>query len=134
MMMDRVQLVWDRDCAATAQAESDSGLEVGPDRRWTAERLLMAAAESAVMTSFLALADEQAIEVLGYVSSACTELGPGPDRAMRIIVRPCVVVARDADVVRARRLFDRALEKSSVTSALAAVPRIDAEVIVLGSA
>jgi hypothetical protein len=130
MTMDRVQLVWDRGCAATAQTETDGGLEIGPDGKWTADRLLMAAAESAVMTSFLALAEEQALEVLGYVSSARVE--QGPRLAYRIIVRPCIVVARDTDIDRAKGLFAHAFERSAVATALAAILRIDAEVIVLG--
>ena len=94
----------------------------------------MAAAESAVMTSFLALAERECLEVLGYVSSARVERGAGPDRAFRVIVRPCIVVACDDDVVRARSLFASALTQSALATALAAFVRVDADMVVLGSA
>jgi hypothetical protein len=68
--------------------------------------------------------------VLGYVSSARVE--QGPRLAYRIIVRPCIVVARDTDIDRAKGLFAHAFERSAVATALAAILRIDAEVIVLG--
>jgi hypothetical protein len=113
----------------------DSGrrLEVGPNGDWTPERLLAAAAESAVMTSFLELAEEELFEVLGYVSSAGIEIETGMSRVVRIVVRPCIIVAPGAEVARGRKLLARALERSIVASVLTGVLRVDADVTVLGA-
>ena len=133
MATDHIQLIWDCGCAGTAQTPSGSCLDVGSSGKWTAEHLLMAAAESAVMTSFVAIANEEGLDVLGYVSSAGTESETGAPSAIRVVVRPCIVVAREADLARARELLRRALERSPVARALGSALRTDPEVVVVES-
>ena len=132
MTTDHIELIWDCGCAGTAQTASGSRLDVGENGKWTAERLLMAAAESAVMTGFVAMAEAQDLEVLGYVSSAGVESATGT-HALRVVVRPCVVVASPADVARAQALLARALERSPVARALENVLRLDPQVVAIES-
>ena len=131
MTTRHIQLIWDCGCAGTAQTSSGSCIHVGPAGRWTAEELLVAAEESAVMSSFVALAESEGLEVLGYVSSAAMADGEGSDIA--VAVRPCIVVAREADRARARDLLTRAVEGSPVCRALGGALRVDPDVVVIGS-
>ena len=131
---DHIQLVWDRECAGTAQAESGCSLSVGPGGEWTPEQLLVAAAESSLMTIFLRLADEQGLGVLGYVSSAGAAFDPDTPVRMSIVVRPCIVIGRQEEREPVERLLARAVEVSPVARALKDALRIDAEVIVVASA
>ena len=133
MTTDRIELIWDRGSTGTAQTASGRRLDVGGNDTWSAERLLMAAAESAVMTSFLGLAEEQGLDVLGYMSSAGTEVVAGSPPSLRIDVRPCVVVANPADVARAQALLPRVLDCSPVARALAGALRLDPQVVAIDS-
>ena len=132
MTTDHIELIWDCGGAGTAQTASGSRLDIGDNGQWTAEQLLMAAAESAVMTSFVVLAREDGLEVLGYMSSAGTEGGEGTP-ALRVVVRPCVAVASPADAARAQVLLGRALDGSPVARALAGLVRLDPQVVALES-
>ena len=133
MTTDHIELVWDCGCAGTAQTSSGSRLEVGRNGRWSAEQLLMAAAESALMTSFVALAEAEALDVLGYVSSAGTERGGTGSGSIRLALRPCIVVASETDRARAQDVLARSLDRSSVLRALTGAVRVDPQVVVVES-
>lgn len=131
MATEHIELIWDCGCAGTAQTASGRRLDVGENGKWTAEQLLMAAAESAVMASFVELARAQDLDVLGYVSSAGVENASGDPAALQVVVRPCIVVASAADAVRANALLAGALEGSPVARALAGALRLDPQVVAL---
>lgn len=133
MTTDHIELIWDRDCACTAQTASGSRLDIGGEGQWTAEQLLMAAAESAIMTSFVALAEAHGLDVLGYVSSAAVETTAGPPASLRIVVRPCVAVADPGDVARAEALLERVREHSAVARSLEGTVHLDPQVVAIGS-
>ena len=128
---EHIQLVWDRARACTAQARSGVTITIGSNDGWTPEQLLVAAAESSLMTVFLRLADDANLRVLGYVSSAGAMLDPDTAFPPSIVVRPCIVVGREEDTEAARRLITTALETSPAARALREVLRVDADVIVV---
>jgi organic hydroperoxide reductase OsmC/OhrA len=125
------QLVWDRGAACTAQAASGRTLTIGLDGDWSPEQLLVAAVESSLMTEFMRLASESGIDVLGYVSAADVEFEPGDEERPAVIVRPCVVVGRDADREPVHRLLLQAFEESPVVRALGDEVSSDGEVVVV---
>ena len=63
------EVVWDSDQSGTAITEDGASLGVGPDSEWPPEHLLALSAASCFMRTFLRLAAEHGLEVLGYVSS-----------------------------------------------------------------
>jgi hypothetical protein len=130
---DHIQLVWDRGCACTVQAESGCSISVGPAGEWTPERLLTAAVESSVMTNFLRLADGAGLEVLGYVSAGEATFEPGGAGRIRIVVRPCVSVRDQTDVEAARRFLEAARASSPIVRVLGDTTTLEAEVVALGS-
>lgn len=133
-MQERIihpQLVWDRGAACTAQAASGRTLTIGLDGDWSPEQLLVAAVESSLMTEFMRLAAESGVEVLGYVSAADVDLETDTGERPAVIVRPCVVVARDADREPVHRLLLQAFEDSPVVRALGDEVSTDGEVVVV---
>lgn len=83
----------------------------GPEDTWSPEHLFVAAASSCLMTTFFAVADIARLEVVSYSDDAEGRLVRGEDRLYsidRIVFRPSVVVAREADVPKAIRLLERA--------------------------
>ena len=125
------QLIWDRACAGTAQAESGCCLHTGPHSEWSAGNLLVAAVESDVMATFMRSAEESGLPVLGYVSAAEAVLDHDPDVRPSIVVRPCIVVGSEKDRSGAQRLVVNTKARSAIARALGESLRIQAEVVVV---
>jgi|SRR5436190_3408653 len=94
------------------------------------EQLLLAAASSCQLLSFLAHAARSRIEVTAYTDDA-EALMPEDDlpvRITRITLRPRITVAQGADVDRVYRIVDKAHADCYVANTLNAEMRIEAEV------
>jgi organic hydroperoxide reductase OsmC/OhrA len=74
------------------------------------EQLLLAAASSCQLLSFLAMAARSRIDVLSYDDEADAVMPADvrPARITRITLRPHIVVAAGADLAKARKLVGRA--------------------------
>ena len=127
----QTQLIWDCECAGTAQAQSGSCLKIGPQTDWSAERLLVAAAESDLMSVFMRLAREAGLEVLGYISAAESDLHAEAAGRPRVVVRPCIVVGREEDRARVGRLVAQTGDHSPIARALGDTLQFQAEVVVV---
>ena len=95
------------------------------------EQLLLAAASSCQLLSFLARAARSRIEVTHYTDEAeaiMPEDDP-PTRITQITLRPRITVGPDANVDRVYRLVDKAHEDCDVANTLNAEMRIEATVI-----
>ena len=93
-------------------------LSVGRESgQWLPEHLLLLAAESSLMESFLAAARDADIEVLGYVSSGHLEIPDEPDAAPRLTLKPCIVVASVEEAERAA-LLSTAVARTSMAGRL----------------
>jgi organic hydroperoxide reductase OsmC/OhrA len=95
------------------------------------EQLLVAAASSCQMLSFLAYAARARIDVVSYVDEA-EAIMPEDDKPIRIteiVLRPRIVVASDADEQRVRHFVERAHEAcfiaNSLRSEITIEPRIE---------
>ena len=91
------------------------------------EQLLLAAASSCQLLSFLAYAARSRIEVLAYSDEAealMPEDDP-PTRITQITLRPRITVGADAKVERVYRLVDKAHEACYVANTLNAEMRIE---------
>ncbi|HSC01701.1 MAG TPA: OsmC family protein [Solirubrobacteraceae bacterium] len=95
------------------------------------EQLLVAAASSCQMLSFLAYAARVRIDVVSYVDEAEAVM-PEDDKPLRIteiVLRPRIVIAGDADEQRVRHFVERAHEAcfiaNSLTSDITIEPRIE---------
>jgi hypothetical protein len=107
------ETVWDGGLSGTGVCDEGRELMVGREHgRWSPEQLLLLAAESSLMESFLAAARDADIEVLGYVSSGHLEMPDGPDAAPRLTLKPCIVVASVDEATRAALLSTTVAESS----------------------
>lgn len=102
----------------------------GDGERPNPEQLLLAAASSCQLLSFLALAARARIDVLAYEDAATAEMpeDQAPMRITRIVLRPRLLVAPGTDVERVHRLLERAHETCYVANTLNAEMEIDATV------
>jgi|SRR3954469_10624104 organic hydroperoxide reductase OsmC/OhrA len=94
------------------------------------EQLLLAAASSCQLLSFLACAARSRIDVIAYTDEA-EALMPEDDlpvRITQITLRPRITVAAGAKVDRVYRLVDKAHQECYVANTINAETRIEAEV------
>ena len=94
------------------------------------EQLLVAAASSCQMLSFLAYAARARIDVVSYVDEAEAVM-PEDDKPMRIteiVLRPRIVIAGDADEGRVRRFVERAHEACFIANSLKSEITIEPEI------
>jgi organic hydroperoxide reductase OsmC/OhrA len=97
------------------------------------EQLLLAAASSCQMLSFLAIAARSGIDVRSYADDAEAVMPEGdlPVRITRITLRPRIVVAAGTNLDRVQRIVEKGHEEcyvaNSVTSEIAIAPSIKIE-------
>jgi organic hydroperoxide reductase OsmC/OhrA len=112
------ETVWNAGLAGTGMSGEGRSLTVGHEGEWSPEHLLLLAAESCFMSTLLALARAEGIEVLGYVSNGQLQVPDDPQAPLSILLTPCVVVLTDTDAERIRGLARRAREESVVARTL----------------
>jgi organic hydroperoxide reductase OsmC/OhrA len=94
------------------------------------EQLLVAAASSCQMLSFLAYAARARIDVVSYVDEV-EALMPEDDKPMRIteiVLRPRIVVAGEADEERVRHFVERAHQACFIANSLRSEIRIEPQI------
>lgn len=91
------------------------------------EQLLLASASSCQLLSFLALAAQARINVLGYTDDAEAVMSEDqkPMRITRVTLRPRITVAAGADLDRVARLVARAHDGCFIANTLTAEVVID---------
>ncbi|MBI3403494.1 MAG: OsmC family protein [Acidobacteria bacterium] len=114
------ETVWNAGLAGTGMSGEGRSLTVGHEGEWSPEHLLLLAAESCFMSTLLALARAEGIDVLGYVSSGQLQIPDDRQGASRVLLTPCVVVLGDGDAERVRALARQAREESIVARTLGA--------------
>jgi organic hydroperoxide reductase OsmC/OhrA len=99
---------------------------------WTPEHLLVAALESCLMTTFLAIAENSRLRVVSYRSSALAKLetAAGGLGFTRVLVRPVIKICCDEDTNKAHRLFEKAEKHCLVSKALNIPVHCDVDVVV----
>jgi organic hydroperoxide reductase OsmC/OhrA len=103
----------------------------GDPERINPEQLLLAAASSCQMLSFLALAAREGIDVVGYQDSAeaLMPLEDKPVRITRITLRPRLVVVAPGTGERVRELMVRAHHECFIANSVSAEIAIEPEIV-----
>lgn len=100
---------------------------------WTPEHLLVAALESCLMTTFLAIAEKSRLDVVSYRSCALAKLENVGGRGLeftRILIRPVVKLHHELDREKARRVLDKAEKNCFVSKALSVPVHCEASLVV----
>ncbi len=99
---------------------------------WTPEHFLVAAVAGCFVSTFAAMAEMSKLEVLSFEVSATGSLEKieGGLRFNRVIIRPEVVVYRDADRERALRLLEKAERSCLIARSLRSEIVLEPEVLV----
>ncbi len=105
----------------------------GDESRINPEQLLVLAASSCQLLSFLALAARNGLDVLAYAddATAAMPVQAGPMSLASIELRPVVTVAPGTDPDRVLALVDRAHHECYVANTLACPVIVEATVVVV---
>lgn len=107
----------------------------GPAGLWTPEHFYAGAAITCWMTTFLAVAELSKLEVVGVEASGEALVERQEDRRYaipRIVLRPRVTVAREADRERALRLIEKAEGACLVARSMKTAVALEPTVLVAG--
>jgi organic hydroperoxide reductase OsmC/OhrA len=108
----------------------------GTEGFWTPEHLLVLAANSCLMSTFLSLAEHNRLTLVGYRADAEGKLERIPGKGYRfaeIVIRPHVIVQSEGDLARAEQLLAKAEKYCLVANALSVPVRVVAEVEVVAT-
>ncbi len=116
---DRTHTVSCPPAGAELQLSGDPAFGGNPDLL-NPEQLLLAAASSCQMLSFLAYAARARVNVVSYVDEAEALMPEGdkPVRITAITLRPRIVIAGEADEARVRHFVERAHEACFIANSL----------------
>jgi hypothetical protein len=92
--------------------------------------MVSAAVQSSLMVEFLRRAEESGVAINGYVSSGEAKLPCEPEKRVRVLLAPCIVVAEADDSERAEELFEKALAESPICRLLGSAVQVDARFVV----
>jgi len=133
-----MELAWTHGRSGRMTGENLPGLDVsappefaGEAGVWTPEHMLVAAAASCLMTTFLAIAEFSKLHVYSYRSKAFGKLEKIPEEGYRfteVNLAPIIDVAPE-DVEKALRLMGKAEKSCFVTKSLRATVRVEPEFI-----
>ena len=122
------ELVWDIDASGTCTGSDGATIRTGEGGDWDSEQLLALALESDLMESFLRLARQRGLAVLGYVSAAHFHPADRTGNPARLCVHPCVVVGSAAAAKFARGLMAEAYARWDLARLLRERPRLEFDV------
>jgi hypothetical protein len=124
------ELVWDRNGTATALSDVYP-LKAGEDTAWSPVVLLATAASMSLLNTFLALAREQRVEVLGYVAQQRPELHPDSGDVLGLAINASISVPSERDARLARDLWTLATHYAPVLQVLTCPVHAESNIIVL---
>jgi len=103
----------------------------GDATRLNPEQLLVVAASSCQLLSFLAVAAQYKVDVLGYADSAegIMDDAVTPARISRIVLRPVVTVAAGTDPLEVVRLAQLAHDGCYIANSLSSAVQLDVTVV-----
>jgi len=105
----------------------------GPAGIWSPEHLFVLSAAACWMTTFLAVAEASKLEIAAIDCSGVGTLEKGEDRRFRItriVLRPTVTLAREADRERAGRLIEKAEAACLIRNSIKTAVDLDPTVLV----
>jgi hypothetical protein len=102
--MTSTELVWDHGGTATA-ASGAYLLPAGTGTAWEAPLLLATAAGASLLATFIALARDAQVPVLGYVAQQRPQLATASDGIAAICITACISVPSEKAADRARTIW-----------------------------
>jgi organic hydroperoxide reductase OsmC/OhrA len=123
-----VDLTWNSERTGTLSSLGLPEIEVvtppeflkGKKNKWTPEHMLAGAVSSCLMTTFLAIAENVQLDILGYKSHCFVKLERkgGKLEASEILIRPTIKLISDRELPKAIELIEKAERVCPIKNAL----------------
>ena len=121
--------MWEAVRAATARSET--ALSEGPDSDRTPAGLLTTAAGASLQSTFLEIADDAQLPILGYVAQQHPDLDPRTHEVSQIVLSACISVPTHHAEKAARAAWKLAVDRAPILRALGRVVHAEPSIIVL---
>lgn len=128
--MAATEIIWDHEGTATAISGVCS-LPAGPETAWSAPLLLATAASSSLLATFLALAHDASVTLLGYVAQQTPLVDERSDSILEIAITACISVPTEDDARGARLVWEAATRTAPVLRTLHCPVSCESHVVVL---
>lgn len=128
--MAATEIIWDREGTATAISGVCS-LSAGPEAAWSPPLLLATAASASLLTTFLSLAHDASIPLLGYVAQQTPVVDEIRGSIVEIAITACISVPSERSAGGARLVWETATRTAPVLRALQCPVTCEAHVVVL---
>ncbi|APS39935.1 MULTISPECIES: OsmC family protein [Salegentibacter] len=99
---------------------------------WSPEHFLVAAVESCLMTTFLAIAENSKLEFISFKSKAIGKLDKveGKFQMTEIILKPVLEISDENNAERAKRIIEKSEKACLISNSIKSKIILEAEVIV----
>jgi peroxiredoxin-like protein len=99
---------------------------------WSPEHFLVAAVESCLMTTFLAIAENSKLEFISFKSKAIGKLDKveGKFQMTEIILKPVLEISDENNAERAKRIIEKSEKACLISNSIKSKIILDAEVVI----
>ena len=105
----------------------------GHDGFWSPEHYFVAAVNSCIMTTFLAIAEGSKLQFESYQAQATGKLEKPENEGYRIteiIIRPRLVISQSKDMERAGRILQKAEKHCLISNSIKAVVHLEPQILI----
>ncbi|PKD17810.1 osmotically inducible protein OsmC [Salegentibacter salinarum] len=100
---------------------------------WSPEHFLVAAVESCLMTTFLAIAENSKLDFISFKSKAIGKLDKveGKFQMTEIILKPVLKIADESNAERAKRILEKSEKACLISNSIKSKIILEAEVVIV---
>lgn len=99
---------------------------------WSPEHFLVAAVESCLMTTFLAIAENSKLEFISFKSTAIGKLDKveGKFQMTEIILKPVLEITDENNVDRAKRIIEKSEKACLISNSIKTKITLESEIVI----
>ncbi|WP_282019158.1 OsmC family protein [Salegentibacter mishustinae] len=116
----------------TIETATPSDFPKGMPNIWSPEHFLVAAVESCLMTTFLAIAENSKLEFISFKSTAIGKLDKveGKFQMTEIILKPVLEITDENNAERAKRIIEKSEKVCLISNSIKTKITLESEIVI----
>jgi len=129
---DRKGVVSSPELTDTIETATPPDFPKGMSNIWSPEHFLVAAVESCLMTTFLAIAENSKLDFISFKSKAIGKLNKveGKLQMTEIILKPVLEISDENNIDRAKRIIEKSEKACLISNSIKSKIILEAEVVI----
>ncbi|WP_037314638.1 OsmC family protein [Salegentibacter sp. Hel_I_6] len=129
---DRKGVVSSPELTDTIETATPPDFPKGIPNIWSPEHFLVAAVESCLMTTFLAIAENSKLDFISFKSKAIGKLNKveGKLQMTEIILKPVLEISDENNIDRAKRIIEKSEKACLISNSIKSKIILEAEVVI----